>query len=52
LQARHDLEIEKDRLGDALDETRPLSAQRVVRQRGPGRLPGGRAVGRAIVGCG
>ena len=25
LQARHDLEVEKDRLGDALDGTRPLS---------------------------
>jgi addiction module HigA family antidote len=26
LQARYDLEAEKDRLGDALDEIRPLSA--------------------------
>ena len=26
LQARYDLETEKDRLGDALDEIRPLSA--------------------------
>jgi addiction module HigA family antidote len=26
LQARYDLEVEKDRLGDALDEIRPLSA--------------------------
>ncbi len=26
LQARYDLEIEKDRLGDTLDEIRPLSA--------------------------
>ncbi|HEX6857957.1 MAG TPA: HigA family addiction module antitoxin [Streptosporangiaceae bacterium] len=26
LQARYDLEVEKDRLGDALDEIQPLSA--------------------------
>jgi antitoxin HigA-1 len=26
LQARYDLEVEKDRLGDALDGIRPLSA--------------------------
>lgn len=26
LQARYDLEIEKDRLGDALDDIRPMSA--------------------------
>ena len=26
LQARYDLEVEKDRLGDPLDETQPLSA--------------------------
>ena len=26
LQARYDLEVEKDRLGSALDEIRPLSA--------------------------
>jgi len=26
LQIRYDLEIEKDRLGDALDEIHPLSA--------------------------
>jgi hypothetical protein len=30
----------------------PGCHQRVVRQHGPGRLPGGRAAGRAIVGCG
>jgi len=28
LQARYDLEIEKDRLGGSLDEIRPLSAAR------------------------
>jgi len=26
LQARYDLEVEKDRLGDSLDEIQPLSA--------------------------
>jgi hypothetical protein len=26
LQARYDLEVEKDRLGSALDDIRPLSA--------------------------
>ncbi len=27
LQARYDLELEKDRLGDALDKIKPMSAQ-------------------------
>ena len=31
LQARYDLEVEKDRLGDALEGIRPLSAPRMPR---------------------
>jgi len=36
LQARYDLEVEKDRLGDALDEIQPLSAASLARDLTPG----------------
>lgn len=41
LQSRYDLEVERDRLGDALDGIRPLTvASRVVRTWGKVNLPG------------